>query len=63
MAGIRLKAPIIRTLQTTTTVMAVSGAVELINQPTSRQENGRAVSTIANEVPLILPGSSSGVRE
>ena len=50
-------------LSATTTVMAVSGAVALISQPKASDENGRTVRTIANEVPLTRPSSSSGVRE
>ncbi len=50
-------------LAATTRVMAVSGAVALTSQPKASDENGRTVRTIANEVPLTRPSSSSGVRE
>jgi hypothetical protein len=47
-------------LTATTMVMAASGLVALISQPKASDENGRAVRTIANEVPLTRPSSSSG---
>jgi hypothetical protein len=47
-------------LAATTTVMAASGLVALIRQPKASDENGRAVRTVANEVPLTRPSSSSG---
>jgi hypothetical protein len=62
MAGSRAKLATMSVLAATTTAMAVSGEVALMSQPKASDENGRAARTIANEVPLTRPSSSSGVR-